>query len=106
MDKGSFRDIFEGHCVSRHYMFSIKKCGKTSCAICKHPRLPSEVFSDLHHLPDPVPSGDKYQDFSTSYGQPTSEKHHPSLAAGTSGSHGMPFPPSAQYAKNVKVVLY
>ena len=87
MEKEMFQEFFEGDCISRHYM------------------LPSEVFADLHHLPDPMPSGDRYQDFSNLYSRPTSEKLRPSLAAIMSSSHGMPFPPSAQCAENVKVVL-
>ena len=104
MKQKVFQEFYEAHCRSRHYMFSIMKCGKPSCTVCKPPRLPSEVFGDLHHLPDPVPLGERYQDFSTGYGQPTSEKYRPSLA-GPSGHHGMPFPPSAQYAKVVLIVL-
>ena len=38
------------HCVERHYMFSIKKCGDVDC-ICGPIRLPS-IFEQLHHLPD------------------------------------------------------
>ena len=98
-----FQEFYEGHCILRHYMFSVKKCGKESCTICKPPRLPADVFNSLNHLPDPVPMGDRYQDFTTLYGQPTSEKHCPSLAGPKScGHHGMPFAPSA---KNVKLVL-
>ena len=39
------------------------------------------------------------------YGSQTSEKHRPSISTPGAKNHGMPFPPSAQYAKNVKVVL-
>ena len=101
-----FNEFYESHCQSRNYMFSVKKCGKPSCLVCKPPRLPIDVFNSLNHLPDPEPLGDKYRDFSTLYGQPTSEKHRPSLAGPkATGHHGMPFPPSAQYAKNVRVVV-
>ena len=106
MNKEVFHKFYDEHCKSRQYMFSVKKCGKASCKVCKCPRLPLEVFEGLHHMPDPVPSGEKYQDFSALYGQPTSEKYCPSLTGSkSSGAHSMPFPPSAQYAKNVKVVL-
>ena len=27
---------------------------KPLCEVCKPPHLPSEVFGDLHHLPDPT----------------------------------------------------
>ena len=87
-------------------MFSVKKCGNKLCTVCKPPRLPADVFNSWNYLPDPVPTRDRYQDFNTLYGQPTFEKHCPSLSGPKScGNHGMPFAPSAQYAKNVKVVL-
>ncbi len=82
------------------------KCTDTSCLVCKPPRLPEDVFQSLHHIPDPVPKGEHYQDFSTAYGTEKSEQHKPS-SKGNSGSksHGMPFSPSAQYAKNVGTVI-
>ena len=88
-------------------MFSVKKCGLQSCQCCKQPRLPTEVFSTLHHLPDPTPQpqGEKYLDFESLYGTDTSEKYRPSLTQYEQKSHGMPFSPSAQFARNVGVVL-
>ena len=88
-------------------MFSIKKCGAESCKWCKKPKLPDDVFSQLHHLPDPVPGSqdDHYQDFESLYGSNTSEKFRPSLLQQEEKGHGMPFSPSAQYAKNVGVVI-
>ena len=75
-------------------------------ARCKAPRLPMEVFSDVHHLPDPVPVGDHYQPFSEVYGTATTEKHRPSLSSPqTSSSHAMPFPPSSKYAKNTMCTI-
>ena len=47
---------FMDHCCQiRHYSFCIKKCGQSDRHICKEPRLPPEVFRDLHMLPDPTP---------------------------------------------------
>ena len=45
-------------CLQRHYFFEIKKCGISTCTICKPPRLPQEVCNQLHSLPDPVPGED------------------------------------------------
>lgn len=86
-------------------MFSAKKCGNTDCDICKPPRVPSNIFCDIHHLPDPIPEDDKYKDFEEVYGSQTSEEYRPSLLTPGEKQHGMPFPPSLQYAKNVKIIL-
>lgn len=103
--KKELQEFMQSHCKVRHYMFSVKKCNDIDCRICKPPWLPPDVFCDIHHLPDPIPDGDKYKDFEEVYGSQTSEKHRPSLSSPGGKTHGMPFPPSAQYAKNVKVVL-
>ncbi|CAB4000678.1 Hypothetical predicted protein [Paramuricea clavata] len=104
--KQLFNKFLETHCRIRHYMFSIKKCGKDSCTICKAPRLPAELFNEIHHLPDPEPSRpDHYKPFDDVYGQKTSEKHRPSLVQRNQSNHGMPFSPSAQCAKNVGIVV-
>ena len=87
-------------------MFSIKKCTENDCAICKPPRLPTEMFNKIRHLPEPEPSGlDHYKPFEDVYGQPTSEKHRPSLTQKNKTKHGIPFSPSAQYAKSVGIVV-
>ena len=83
----------------------LDECNDIDRRICKPPRLPPDVFCNIHHLPDPIPDGDKYKDFGEVYGSQTSEKHCPSLSSPGAKTRGMPFPPSAQYAKNVKVVL-
>ena len=103
--KKQFLDFLNSHCKIRHYMFSVKKCGRFDCSICKIPRLPSDIFCNIHHLPDPISEGAKYKDFEDLYGSKTSEEHRPSLSCHGAKQHGMPFPPSAQYAKNVKVLL-
>ena len=63
------------------------------------------MSSELHFLPDPTPKGEKYEDFETLYGSQTNESFCPSLAEAEQKSHGMPFPPSAQYAQNTGLVL-
>ena len=96
--------FFEHCCHIRQYSFSIKKCGKQDCSICRTPRLPQDVFSTLAFLPDPVPDPDNeehYKKFDDLYGTHTSEKHRPSLKDGSKQSHGMPFSPSGQTAANV-----
>ena len=52
-------------CHQRHYFFEIKKCGDEDCNICLPPRLPSDKFLQLDHLPDPMPGQDgHYKKFS------------------------------------------
>ena len=96
-----YHDFLKQHCKVRHYMFSVKKCNRPSC-ICKPPRLPMEVFINLHHLPDPIPDGDHYKDFDQLYGKgETTEEHRPSLKEPGKTSSGIPFTPTAQFSKNV-----
>lgn len=58
----------------------MKKCGKSDCDMCNPARMPSEVFSSLHHLPDPTPADNEhYKPFSDLYGTLTTEKHRPTL---------------------------
>ena len=69
---------FIAHCCQlRHYSFCVKKCGSSSCTLCKPPRLPSDVFASVYYfLPDPVPMGDgHYKCFDDVYGTITDEKH-------------------------------
>ena len=104
-EKEGFKKFLQQHCKVRHYMFSIKKCNSAPC-VCKPPRLPREVFDSIHHLPDPVPDGDHYQDFSDLYGKgETTEQYRPSLSESEKKSSGIPFSPSAQSAKNVDLVI-
>ncbi len=47
-------------------------CGQPSCELCKPVRMPSDLFDQLHHLPDPQPSQDgHYQSFSDVFGKPS-----------------------------------
>ena len=67
-------------CVRRHYSFQVKKCGSTSCRICKPPRLPKTVFDKLSVLPDPVPGEDgHYKTLDELLGTPTDGSFRPSL---------------------------
>lgn len=72
---------FMKHCCKiRHYSFQIKKCGSSSCKICKPVRMDSEMFSTVNFLPDPIPQGDgHYKHFADVYGQKTSDQYRPSL---------------------------
>ena len=101
-----FVSFLNDHCKIAQYIFSVKKCGKTSCHVCKKPCLSKEMFERLYHLPDPEPLNcDKYKSFDQLYGKPTSEKYRPSLVGKPSSEHGLPFSPSSQYAKNVEMVV-
>lgn len=66
-------------CQTRHYSFSILKCGSSHCRICKPPRLPQEIFNTLHYIPDPIHDGNVHKPFSDIYGTITTEKDRPSL---------------------------
>lgn len=61
--KRELQEFMQSHCKVHHYMFSVKKCNDIDHRICKPPRFPPDVFCDIHHLPDPIPDGDKYKDF-------------------------------------------
>ena len=63
-------DFMNSHCKA---MLSVKKCGLQSCQCCKQPRLPTEVFTTLHHLP-PQPQGEKYPFMVLT--RPRSTDHH------------------------------
>ena len=87
----------------------MKKCGSNNC-VCGIVRLGANVFKDIHHLPDPKPSGsdaDKFAKFQDVYGRKNSEecdKYLPSKNAKLK-EHGMSFSPSAQTAKSTNLVL-
>ena len=44
------------HVCKEWKFFSVKKCGIDDCSSCLAAQLPPDVFSILHHLPDPEPS--------------------------------------------------
>jgi hypothetical protein len=104
--KTAFKQFLSHCCQERHYSFSIKKCGELSCPlkICRKPRLSSQVFESIAHLPDPVPGddGEHYKSFQEVFGTKTSEKYRPSAATRSCHvGHGMPFNPTAQHARAI-----
>ena len=91
-------------CRERHYFFDIKKCGDSSCDMCKPPRLPEEEFMKLKHLPDPVIAADgHYKKFNEVFGTSTTEEERPSLQK--ISKKRLPFYPSVQHVNNVKTML-
>ena len=104
-----FEAFFKKHCKEAHYLFSVKKCGEPGC-ICGTAQLSSGIFKTIHHLPDPEPAKtnpEKYACFQDLYGkvnQKIVDVHLPSKNS-KGKEHGMPFSPSAQVAKNTKLVL-
>ena len=102
-DRPRLKQFLDHCCVVRHYHFSIKKCGSLQCSICKPPRLSSDVFSTVCHLPDPVPDadGEHYKSFDDLYSTATTERYRPSLQSDSRKGHLMPFSPCAQQARNV-----
>ncbi|KAI8517529.1 hypothetical protein Bbelb_035460 [Branchiostoma belcheri] len=97
--------FMEHCCVSRHYFFSIKKCGMDGCRHCKRPRLPTEVFNQLESFPDPMldSTGEHFKPFTEAYGRETTEADRPSLSRTT--GHGMPFSPNAENTRGVVTCL-
>ena len=104
--KALYNRFVDTHCKVRHYMFSVKKCGLSTCGICKPPRLPADKFEALSHLPDPMPGdGERFKSFDEVYNTQTTENFRPSLKKGNISDAGMPFSPSSQYGKNVNMVV-
>ncbi|UZO26953.1 uncharacterized protein OCT59_019163 [Rhizophagus irregularis] len=80
--KTHLQQFMKTHCRQRQYVFQIKKCGQSSCTICKSVQLPHDVFDSLDWLPDPIPSTvdkDHYAKFQTVYQSETTEQHRPTL---------------------------
>jgi hypothetical protein len=67
------------------------------------PCLPKEVFDQLRHLPDPVADSEHYKSFEYVYGCMTTEKDCPSLKSSSKKSHVIPFSPSAQTARILRL---
>ena len=85
----------------------MKKCGKNDCTSCFAPRLHSDVFDTLHHLPDPEPyvaNEGHYKSFHESFGTETGGKYITSSRT-ESRSHNIPFDPLKQHANNTRIVL-
>ena len=94
-------------CRERKHFFSVKKCAKNDCTSCFAPRLPSDVFDTLHHLPDPEPdiaNKGHYKLFHESFGTETGEKYLLSPCT-ENRSHKIPFNPLKQHANNTRIVL-
>ena len=72
--------------------------------MCKPPRLPSELFLKLQHLPDPTAGQDgHYKKFDEVFETETVEEHRPSLQKITSKC--LQFYPSIQHVKNCNIML-
>lgn len=107
-DKVKLKEFMEHCCCSRHYFFSIKKCGKDDCTICGRPTLPPDEFFALHPFPDPmkVLGQPHYKDFSDVWGQKTKETDRPSLSSAKcsdSTLDGVEFTAKAETARAVIV---
>ena len=71
-------DFLSHCCQASHYIFDILKCGKPEITICKAPRLPSETFNTLKHIPHPMPMEDNhYYPFSQAFNMDTTEEYRP-----------------------------
>lgn len=100
--------VFLKHCCKiEHYSFSIVKCGKSNCTICKPVNLPDDIFKSLHHLPDPVPAEDgHYTPFKEVYGTETTGEFRPSLShQKKSTKRSLPFYASVQHVKNAQLMI-
>ena len=112
-DRLSAKELSEGLvkfidqcCIQRHYFFDMIKCGKTDCDVCLPPRLPSDVFSTLKHLPDPVPGSEgHYKKFVDVFGTVTTEEHRPSSKRRSQKDKPHPFSASVQHVKNIDLML-
>ena len=90
--KDKLKRYMEHCCVRRHYFFVVKKCGSSTCEFCEPPQLPSDTFSTLHALPDPMPGTDgHYKCFSDLYGSTTDESHRLSLQKQSKKKKTLPF---------------
>ncbi|KAI8490498.1 hypothetical protein Bbelb_317660 [Branchiostoma belcheri] len=99
--------FMEHCCVSRHYFFSIKKCGMDGCRHCKRPRLSTEVFNQIESFPDPMlySTGEHYKPFTEAYCRETTEADRPSLKVSRTTGHGMPFSRNAEITRGVVTCL-
>ena len=76
--------------------------------MCLPPRLPSDIFDRLYHLPDPTPdptNENHYKSFRDSYGTETTEAFMLSRNITVSKGHGIPFNPVVQHAKNTDLKI-
>ena len=97
-----FNKFYESHCKSRTYSFQIKKCSDPLCLYHK-PLRTNESIADF---PDPVPYEDEEGNHHYKEGTDPEEKYLPSKIQDVSKQpHKIPFPPTAQTAKNVGSVV-
>lgn len=78
------------------------------CNICKPLKSDEIDFTQVHSLPDPIPTIEKtnYKKFSDLYNTITTEDHRPSLLnQKKKKANSMGFSPSSQFAKNVGIVI-
>ena len=76
------KSLFEPLLYSKNVFFSLKKCGENDCTTCLPKRLPSDIFDQLNHLPNPIPdpyNEGNYVKFNNIYGTETTEEHMASL---------------------------
>ena len=72
MKRPGLQKFLDHCCRMRTYSFTIKKCGKSDCDICKPLRYPD---LNLSFLPDliPDPTSEHYKPFTELYGHPDKE---------------------------------
>lgn len=105
-DKEGLKAFYEHCCVTRHYFFSIKKCGQEGCEVCKPVHMPKDEFMKIKHLPDPMlGEKDHYLPFCVAFKKNTSECDRPSLAKTSKKLKPLPFSASVQHVKNIGVML-
>ena len=105
-DKSNLQSFYNHCCRTRTYFFSIKKCGKDDCTICKPLRMSKERFKEVKHLPDPLIENDQhYFKFEDAYMKDTTEKDRPSLQTQSTRKKSLPFTPSQQHVKNIGLML-
>jgi len=93
-DRVDLQAFYNHCCQARHYSFSIKKCGKNDCKICKPLRMPEEEFQSLCHLPDPmIGEDDHHLLLDTVFSMKTSKKDRPSLSSAKKAK-SLPFVPT------------
>ena len=94
-------------CQQRHYSFSVKKCGSSSCDICKPHWLPSELLSKIHHITDPNPTADgecrSFLDICRT--TTNTEMHRQSLAKRPGRAKTLLFVASVQHMCNVSLIV-
>ena len=103
--KEKLKAFFEHCCQIRRYSFCVKKCGAPDCNICKPVRIDTELFKDIHFLPDPKMGVDgHYIPIVDIYGTNTNEDDCPSLTK-RKKAKSLTYSPTETHARNVGVVV-